>query len=96
MIYTKKFIRYRNIVYSMFIMVILFISMASVVAKRNEINSIQEKHAPFEKQYPGTKSISLDNTYDYFINFCGVDKSEWSHFDSKFLKEVGDAFCHQE
>jgi hypothetical protein len=53
MIYVKKIIRYRNIVYSMFIILILFVSVASVVAERNEINNIRERQHPFEEKYPG-------------------------------------------
>ncbi|UCG03869.1 MAG: hypothetical protein JSW11_07760 [Candidatus Heimdallarchaeota archaeon] len=72
MIYTKNFKHYRNIVYATFIIVVILISVASVAAKRAEMNNIHDT-PPFDEEYPGFDlprkiAVIYDNNHSILVN----------------------------
>jgi len=72
MIHAKKIIRYRNIVFSTLIILIILISVASAAARRAEINRTKET-PPFDEKYPGFDlprkiAVIYDNNHSLLIN----------------------------
>ncbi|MHA2203674.1 MAG: hypothetical protein ACW991_08290, partial [Candidatus Hodarchaeales archaeon] len=72
MIYVKKFKRYRNIVYSMFSILVIVMSVASVAAKKAEMNKIRET-PPFDKKYEGFDlprkiAVVYDSNHSLLVN----------------------------
>lgn len=60
---------------------------------------ITQRHAYFQKclepKYPNTVSVSPDESYDFFIDFCEIDLEDLSTFNASFLNKIDDSFCAQ-
>ncbi len=48
-----------------------------------------------QKTNPNLTSISVDDTYEFSIDYCQIDKDEISKFDKPFLENIGNSFCDE-